>query len=118
MGPDAWICPEQKVMLETDPGRARERARAAMAGPLNMPNYRNNLMRCGFEEAALDNGGSDDVVDAVVAWGDEGALVDRVRQHHEAGATHVCIQPLDPVDKARPRLGTLETLAPLLGLPG
>ena len=73
MGPDAWICPEQKVMLETDPERARERARAAMVGPLQMPNYRNNLMRCGFEESALDDGGSDEVVDAVVAWGDESA---------------------------------------------
>ena len=114
MGPDAWICPEQKVMLETDPVRARERARASMAGPITMPNYRNNLMRCGFEESALDNGGSDEVVDAVVAWGDENALAERVRQHHEAGATHVCIQPLDPVDKTRPSLETLETLAPLV----
>ena len=62
----------------------------AMAGPLTMPNYRKNLMRAGFEEAELDDGGNDRVIDAVVAWGDESALVDRVRAHREAGATHVC----------------------------
>ncbi|MCY3888279.1 MAG: LLM class F420-dependent oxidoreductase, partial [bacterium] len=86
----------------------------AMVGPLHMPNYRNNLMRCGFEESALDDGGADEVVDAVVAWGDEHTLAERVHQHLEAGATHVCIQPLDPADKTRPSLETLETLAPLL----
>jgi probable F420-dependent oxidoreductase len=111
MGPDAWLCPEQKVLLETDPQRARARARQAMAGPLTMPNYRNNLMRAGFEERALDEGGDDSVVDAVVAWGDETAVVDRVRQHLQAGATHVCIQPLDVEDPSRPSLATLERLA-------
>ena len=117
MGPDAWLCPEQKVILETDPQRARDRARAAMAGPLQMPNYRNNLMRCGFEEQGLDDGGTDEVVDAVVAWGDEHAVAERVRQHHRAGATHVCIQPLDVDNPTRPSLPTLEALAPLLVTP-
>jgi probable F420-dependent oxidoreductase len=114
MGEGAWLCPEQKVLLESDPEKARARARQAMAGPLTMPNYRKNLMRCGFEEAELDEGGNDRVVDAVVAWGDESALVDRVREHHEAGATHVCIQPLGVADPTRPSLATLERLAPLL----
>jgi len=71
-------------------------------------------MRCGFAEHELDDGGNDRVVDAVVAWGDEAALVGRVRQHREAGATHVCIQPLDVDDPSRPSLATLERLAPLL----
>ncbi len=114
MGEEAWLCPEQKVLLESDPERARARARQAMAGPLTMPNYRRNLMRCGFAEAELDNGGSDRVVDAVVAWGDEAALVERVREHWAAGATHVCVQPLDVKDGARPSVETLERLAPLL----
>ncbi len=114
MGEGAWLCPEQKVLLESDPERARARARQAMAGPLTMPNYRKNLMRAGFAEHELDGGGNDRVVDAVVAWGDESALVDRVREHREAGATHVCIQPLDVGDPARPSLETLERLAPLL----
>lgn len=114
MGPDAWLCPEQKVMLESDPEKARARARQAMAGPLIMPNYRKNLMRCGFEEHELDDGGNDRVVDAVVAWGDEAALVRRVQEHRDAGATHVCIQPLDADDAARPSVTAIERLAPLL----
>jgi probable F420-dependent oxidoreductase len=114
MGEGAWLCPEQKVLLESDPEKARARARQAMAGPLMMPNYRRSLARCGFEADELDEGGSDRVVDAVVAWGDESALVARVQQHRDAGATHVCIQPLDADDPSRPGLETLERLAPLL----
>jgi len=114
VGPSAWLCPEQKVLLESDPEKARARARLAMAGPLTMPNYRKNLMRFGFAEYELDDGGSDRVVDAVVAWGEEAALVARVDEHRAAGATHVCIQPLDVENPARPSLRTLERLAPLL----
>lgn len=114
IGPDAWLCPEQKVLLESDPEKARARARQAMAGPLTMPNYRNNLMRAGFEEHELDNGGNDRVIDAVVAWGDESALVSRVQEHRDAGATHVCIQPMDIDDATRPSVSTVERLAPLL----
>lgn len=114
MGNSAWLCPEQKLLLETDPTQARERARMAMAGPLTMPNYRGNLMRAGFEENELDEGGSDRVVDAVVAWGDLDALVQRVREHLSAGATHVCIQPLSSSNPARPDVELLEALAPRL----
>ena len=76
-----------------------------------MPNYRKNLMRCGFEEKELDEGGNDRVVDAVVAWGDEDALVDRVEAHLAAGATHVCIQPLSIENPTQPDVATLEKLA-------
>ena len=78
-----------------------------------MPNYK-NLMRSGFAEEELDDGGNDRVIDAVVAWGDESALVDRFRERREAGATHVCIQPLDVDDPARPSVETIERLAPLI----
>jgi probable F420-dependent oxidoreductase len=111
MGPDAWLCPEQKLLLETDPVKARARARAAMAGPLTMPNYRRNLVRAGFEESELDDGGNDRVVDAIVAWGDLDALVQRVQDHLEVGATHVCIQALDVTDPGRPDMKALEALA-------
>ena len=114
MGPGPWLCPEQKILLETDPVRARERARAAMAGPLTMPNYRRNLMRAGFEESELDNGGSDRVVDAVVAWGDLPDLAQRVQEHLDAGASHVCIQPLSMEDPTKPDLSLLERIAPLV----
>lgn len=111
MGPDAWLCAEQKLLLETDATRARERARAAMAGPLTMPNYRRNLMRAGFDESELDDGGNDRVVDAVVAWGDLDTLVQRVQDHLDAGATHVCIQALNLADPGRPDMKALEALA-------
>ena len=114
MGAEAWLCPEQKLLLETDPAKARERARAAMAGPLSMPNYRRNLMRAGFAEEELDGGGSDRVVDAVVAWGDLDSLVARVEEHYSAGATHVCIQAMDSEHPNRPDLDLLERLAPRL----
>jgi probable F420-dependent oxidoreductase len=111
LGPEPWLCPEQKVLLELDATKARARARVAMAGPLTMPNYRRNLMRSGFEEADLDQGGSDRLVDEIVAWGDLDRLSQRVQDHLDAGATHVCIQPLSSNDPGRPDLEALEALA-------
>lgn len=112
LGPESWLCPEQKVLLETDATKAREVARNALAMYLALPNYRNNLMRLGFEEKDLDDGGSDRLVDAIVAWGDETAIVERVRAHEEAGASHVCVQPLHPEGLPLPDLRVLEVLAP------
>lgn len=114
LGPKPWLCPEQKILLEPNPEKARARARAAMAGPLTMPNYRRNLMRNGFEEKELDDGGNDRVVDAVVAWGDLDTLVRRIEEHLDAGASHVCIQPLSAEDPTKPDLSLLEKLAPRL----
>jgi probable F420-dependent oxidoreductase len=81
------------AVLDTNPESARETARTHMSVYLRAPNYRNNLLRLGFTEDDLD-GPSDRLVDAIVAWGDVGAVVDRVRAHHDAGANHVCVQPL------------------------
>jgi probable F420-dependent oxidoreductase len=112
IGPDRWLCVEQKVLLETDADKAREIARKALGIYLSLPNYRNNLIRLGFEETALDNGGTDEVVDALVAWGDETAIAARLNKHIEAGATQVCIQALDPEGKHRPDERILKALAP------
>ncbi len=114
MGPDAWLCPEQKVILETDPDRARAAARAAMGVYLRAPNYQNNLRDLGFEDAdwADPNAASDRLVDAIVAWGDEDALRARVQEHHDAGATHVCIQPIRPDGAPGIETAVLEALAP------
>ena len=94
LGPDKLICPEQMVLLETDPSAARGAARKALALSLTLPNYRNNYLRMGFAADDLDNGGSDRLIDAIVAWGDEKAIRGRIQQHWDAGADHVCIQPL------------------------
>ena len=94
MGPDAWLCPEQMVLRETDPTRARAIARGHMKIYAGLPNYQNNLKWLGFEDADFADGGSDRLVDAIVAWGDEKAIAERIRAHHDAGADHVCIQAL------------------------
>jgi probable F420-dependent oxidoreductase len=94
LGSEALIAPEQMVILETDAERARALARPHIDRYLHAPNYTNNLLRLGFTQDDFSNGGSDRVVDAIVAWGDEEAVLARVREHHAAGADHVCIQVL------------------------
>jgi probable F420-dependent oxidoreductase len=94
MGADALLAPEQMVVLETDPVEARRIARAGMKIYLGLPNYFNNLMRLGFTEDDRTDGGSDRLVDAIVAWGTEDQIAERVAQHHAAGADHVCVQVL------------------------
>ncbi len=112
MGPDAWLCPEQMVILETDATNARAIARKHLAVYLGLPNYQNNLRQFGFGDSDFADGGSDRVVDAIVAWGDEQALRDRIDAHHSAGANHVCIQPFRPDGEMSPDMRALEALAP------
>jgi hypothetical protein len=70
-------------------------ARHSRAGALHVylqaPNYVSNLLRLGFTEDDIRHT-SDRLVDALVAWGDETAIVRRVTEHHAAGADHVCVQ--------------------------
>jgi probable F420-dependent oxidoreductase len=94
LGPGKLLCPEQMVLLEKDPKVARAIAREAIGMSLTLPNYRNNYLRIGFSAQDVEDGGSDRLVDAIVAWGDERAIRERLREHFEAGADHVCIQPL------------------------
>jgi probable F420-dependent oxidoreductase len=96
LGPDAWLCVEQKVILETDPAKARALARPAAAMYLGLPNYRNNWLRMGLSEADLNDGGSDRFVDATFAWGSVEQIRTRIDEHFDAGASHVCIQPVNP----------------------
>jgi probable F420-dependent oxidoreductase len=94
MGADALLAPEQMVVLETDPSEARRIARKGMKIYLGLPNYFNNLLRLGFTEDDRADGGSDRLVDAIVAWGTEDQIAARVAEHHAAGADHVCVQVL------------------------
>jgi len=112
MGPDAWLCVEQKVLLETDAGKARQLARLTAGIYLGLENYRNNWKRLGFADSDFENGGSDRFIDATVAWGDLSALQKRVRAHFDAGASHVCIQPINPSGQPVPDWRVLEALAP------
>jgi probable F420-dependent oxidoreductase len=115
IGPSAYLAPEQTVLFETDPARAREIAREFMAVYLPLPNYRNNLNRLGFGDDDLADGGNDRLVDAIVAWGDGDAIAARVQEHFDAGADHVCVQPLDGTTD-EPQRGLWRTCAELLGL--
>jgi probable F420-dependent oxidoreductase len=94
LGPGRLLAPEQPVVLDTDPARARQLARAHLATYLSLPNYVNNLRRLGLADEDFGNGGSDRLVDRIVAWGDETAIAARVQAHRDAGADHVCIQVL------------------------
>jgi probable F420-dependent oxidoreductase len=110
LGPGPWLAPEQMVLLETDPARARAVAREYMKIYLGLPNYQNNLRWLGYSDADFAGGGSDRVVDAIVAWGDERALRRRIQEHFDAGASHVCIQPLRADGAPGPDLDLLERL--------
>ncbi len=100
-------------MLETDPDEARAVARQHMAIYLGLPNYTNNLRRLGFGDDDLAGGGSDRLVDAIVAWGDVDDVAARVRAHHDAGADHVCVQVLTADPRTLP-LTQWRELAPAL----
>jgi probable F420-dependent oxidoreductase len=113
MGEHPVLIAEQKVVLARDPSEARARGRAALAWYLDTPNYVENLRWLGFGDHDLAGGGSDRLVDALVAWGDEEELVARVHAHLDAGATQVAVQPLGADDDPF-GLGTLRVLAPAL----
>jgi probable F420-dependent oxidoreductase len=115
LGSGPILAPEQKVVLETDPVAARAVARQAMAIYLGLPNYTNNLLRLGFTDDDLADGGSDRLVDAIVVWGDEETIATRVQAHHDAGADHVCIQLLAPSGGLRPIEGWRRLAPALLG---
>jgi probable F420-dependent oxidoreductase len=100
LGPGPLLAPEQKVVLETDPGRAREISRAMVARYLQLPNYTNNLRWLGFTDEDLSGGGSDALVEALVAWGTPEDIEARVREHYAAGADHVAVQVLTNLDAA------------------
>jgi probable F420-dependent oxidoreductase len=94
LGKGKTLAVEQKVMIESDPVRARALGRKELARYMGLPNYRNNWLREGFSEAELADGGSDRFIDAMVLWGDAATIKKGLRAHFEAGATHVCLQPV------------------------
>jgi probable F420-dependent oxidoreductase len=110
LGPDRWLAVEQKVCLESQPARARELARAELARYMGLPNYRNCWHGLGFDDADLADGGSDRFLDAMVAWGGVGAIERRIAEHFDAGATHVCIQPVHEPGNLEAAIATLQAL--------
>jgi probable F420-dependent oxidoreductase len=111
LGPDKLLCVEQKVLLTTDPGKARDIARQNLAFYMPLTNYRANWSRLGFTEDDLAGAGSDRLMDAMVAWGTETAIRSRIQAHFDAGANHVSIQPLHPDGLPVPDYNALTVLA-------
>ena len=112
--PGCLVAVEQGVVLETDPERARAVAREHLSGYLGLPNYVNNWLRSGYAPADASDGGSDRLVDDLIAWGDAAAVADRIQAHYAAGADHVCVQVLggaDPVPLPQWRAIAAEVLA-------
>ncbi len=112
LGTDKLLYVEQMCVAETNPAKARAVARASLLPYLGLPNYRNSWKREGFTDADFAEGGSDRLIDAVIVWGDDDAIAQRVAQHHTAGADHVCIQLLG--ETMIPDADTLERLAAVL----
>jgi probable F420-dependent oxidoreductase len=110
LGPEALLIAEQKVVLSDD-AAGRRRARGALAWYLDTPNYLDNLRWLGFTDADFEHGGSDRLVDELVAVGEE-AILARVADHLAAGATQVAVHPLEDDDPFG--LATLRRLAPAL----
>jgi probable F420-dependent oxidoreductase len=94
LGPDALVAAELAVVVETDDDAAREAARAYAKLYLNASNYRRNLRLLGFTDADIDGGGSDRLIDAVIPHGTPEQIAETVRAHLDAGADHVCLQPV------------------------
>ena len=94
VGPDALVAPELAVVVETDEDAARRAAREYAAIYLGLRNYTANLLRFGFTERDIADGGSDRLIDAVIPHGSAAQIAEVVRAHREAGADHVALQPL------------------------
>ncbi|GAB3277587.1 LLM class F420-dependent oxidoreductase [Kineosporia babensis] len=102
IGPDALLAPHLAVVLHSDPRRARQVARDNLGFYLGLPTYQSNLRRLGFGDADLVPGGSDRLIDALVAWGDLDAVRARIQEHLDAGADHVTLHVITP-DQDMPR---------------
>jgi probable F420-dependent oxidoreductase len=113
LGPEPLLAVEQAVLLEEDPAAARRVGREFIAFYLTLPNYTRAWERAGFGPNEWAEGGSDRLVDAMVAWGGPEAIAGRVRAHLDAGADHVCLQVLGPDPDGVPMTGW-RALAPAL----
>jgi probable F420-dependent oxidoreductase len=94
LGADKLVAPEVACVVDTDAARAKAVARDYARLYLGLRNYTQNLLEFGFTEDDLAGGGSDRLIDAVIPQGSAGEVAEVVRAHLDAGADHVCVQPL------------------------
>jgi probable F420-dependent oxidoreductase len=103
LGDGPLLATEVMVVLDDDAEHARAVARQHLSRYMALPNYTNNFLRHGFDEDDLLDGGSNRLVDGLIAWGDLDAIAARIGEHHDSGADHVCIQILEADATALPR---------------
>jgi len=94
LGPDALLAAELACVVDTEADSARAAARRYAAMYLGLRNYTGNLMRYGFTEDDIADGGSDRLIDRIVPHGTAEAIIAAAREHLDAGADHVCLQPV------------------------
>ena len=111
IGPDKLLCVEQKVILTDDPAVAHATATSALAIYVTLPNYRNSWLRLGITEDEISSN-APRFLDRVIVWGSVDQIRERVREHHDAGADHVCIQALTPGHPHHVDQTALRALAP------
>src|SRR5215467_12844029 len=115
LGPGPLLAPEHKVVLDTDPDRARALGRTRVQRPyLGLVNYTSNLRRLGWSEADLSGAGSDPLIDALVAHGSPAEIAAQLTRHLDAGADHVCVHLI--TEEGADPLPGYRALAPALGL--
>jgi len=115
LGPGPLLAPEHKVVLDTDPDRARALGRTRVQRPyLGLVNYTSNLRRLGWSEEDLSGSGSDALIDALVAHGSPADVARQLTRHLDAGADHVCVQLI--TEEGADPLPGYSALAPALGL--
>ena len=102
LGDGPLLAPEQTAIIAADRDEARAVGTKWLTGYLAMPNYANNLRRLGFSEDDLTSV-SDRLFDALIVWGDETAILNRIDEHRAAGADHVCVQVLQADHRGFPR---------------
>jgi probable F420-dependent oxidoreductase len=121
LGPDKKLCVVVRTCLESDPDIARAHARNALNFYVTLPAYHRTWKRAGFDESDFERGGSDRLIDAIIAWGDSEAIKARIQAHIAAGANEICLYPINPREKLadgqvgglEPDWDVLEALAPI-----
>jgi probable F420-dependent oxidoreductase len=113
LGKGKLLCVEQKIILTTDAARAREMGRKNLHHYLAYENYRANWLRLGFTDSDWAGGeASDRLIDAMYAWGTEATVRQRIQEHWDAGADHVCIQAIGDTGPGSLNEETLKVFAP------
>jgi probable F420-dependent oxidoreductase len=114
LGPGPLLAPEHKVVLDTDPDRARALGRTTVHPHLGLVNYTGNLRRLGWTDDDLSGSGSDALIDALVAHGSPAEIAAQLTRHLDAGADHVCLHLI--TEEGTDPLPGYRALAPALGL--